>query len=78
VDKKKLRNLIVTNVTETRINEFGRFDDLKASVDQAKAKEYFEKLEQLNLSPFQINMRVHALLKKFILYKGFDIEEPKE
>ena len=78
VDEKKLRNLIAANVTEASINEFGRFDDLKASVDKAKAKEYFEKLENENIPPFKINIRVHNLLQEFILKGGFDIEDPKE
>ncbi len=78
VDEKKLRNLMAANVTETSINEFGRFDDLKASVDKAKAKEYFEKLENAKIPPFKINIRVHNLLQEFILKGGFDIEEPKE
>jgi type I restriction enzyme, R subunit len=78
VDEKKLRNLMAANVTETSINEFGRFDDLKASVDKAKAKEYFEKLENAKIPPFKINIRVHNLLQEFILKGGFDIEEPIE
>lgn len=78
VDEKKLRNLMAANVTETSINEFGRFDDLKASVDKAKAKEYFEKLENEKIPPFKINIRIHNLLQEFILKGGFDIEEPKE
>ncbi len=78
VDERKLRNLMAANVTEANINEFGRFDDLKASVDKAKAKEYFEKLENEKIPPFKINIRVHKLLQEFILNGGFDIEEPKE
>ncbi|WML43120.1 hypothetical protein [Neobacillus sp. PS3-40] len=78
VDEKKLRILLVANVTEASINEFGRFDDLKASVDKAKAKEYFEKLENAKILPFKINIRIHNLLQEFILKGGFDIEEPKE
>ncbi|MGE7638701.1 type I restriction endonuclease subunit R [Peribacillus frigoritolerans] len=78
VDEKKLRNLLAGNVTGASINEFGRFDDLKASVDKAKAKEYFEKLENVKILPFKINIRVHNLLQEFILKGGFDIEEPKE
>jgi type I restriction enzyme, R subunit len=78
VDEKKLRNLMAANVTEASINEFGRFDDLKASVDKAKAKEYFEKLENAKIPPFKINIRVHNLLQEFILKGGFDIEDPKE
>lgn len=69
---------MAANVTEASINEFGRFDELKASVDKNKAKEYFEKLEGAKIPPFKINIRVHNLLQKFILSGGFDIEEPKE
>ena len=75
VDEKKLRNLLATNVNEANINEFGRFDDLKASVDKVKAKEYFEKLENVKIPPFKINIRVHNLLQEFILKGGYDIEE---
>lgn len=78
VDEKKLRNLMAANATEASINEFGRFDDLKASVDKAKAKEFFEKLENAKIPPFKINIRVHNLLQEFILKGGFDIEEPTE
>lgn len=78
VDEKKLRNLMAANVNRASINEYGRFDDLKASVDKAKAKEYFEKLENAQIPPFKINIKVHNLLQKFILIGGSDIEEPKE
>lgn len=78
VEEKKLRNLLAANVNEANINEFGRFDDLKASVDKVKAKEYFEKLENVKIPPFKINIRVHNLLQEFILKGGFDIEELKE
>lgn len=44
LDKKKLCNLMAAHVTEVNINEFGRFDELKASVDKSMAREYFEQL----------------------------------
>lgn len=78
VDEKKLRNLLAANVNEATMNVFGRFDDLKASVDIVKAKEYFEKMEDIKMPPFKINIRVHNLLQEFVLKGGFDIEEPKE
>lgn len=77
VDEKKLRNLLAANVNEANINAFGRFDDLKTSVDKVKAKEYFEKLENIKILPFKINIRVHNLLQEFILKGGYDIEELK-
>jgi len=75
VDEMKLRNFLAANVNKANINEFGRFDDLKASVDKVKAKEYFEKLENVKIPPFKINIRVHNLLQEFILKGGYDIEE---
>ena len=78
MNEQKLRNLMAANVTEASINEFGRFDDLKASVDMATAKAYFEKLENTQLPAFKVNIKVHNLLQAFILQGGFDIEEPNE
>ncbi|MEC1718451.1 type I restriction endonuclease subunit R, EcoR124 family [Schinkia azotoformans] len=78
VDERKLRNLLTANINEANINEFGRFDDLKASVVREKAAEYFEKIEGVKIPPFKINIRVHNLLKEFVLKGGFDIEESKD
>ena len=63
------------DLTESNINEFGRFDDLKDSVDKARAKAFFEQKEGKSLSPFKVNARAAALLKRFILEGGFDIDE---
>ena len=38
LDEEKLRNMMSLNLTESTINEFGRFDELKKSVDKNKAK----------------------------------------
>ncbi len=51
------------NITEANINEFGRFDDLKTTVDKDKAKEYFERLENVKIPSFKINIKVHNLLQ---------------
>ena len=74
LDGAKLQHLMAANVTEDNINEFGRFDELKNSVDEAKAKAYFERLEQGTLPPFKVKMKTHALLKDFIIKGGIDIE----
>jgi len=78
VDEEDLRYLMNSGVKESSINEYGRFDELKASVDRKKSKEYFEKLEGEKMSPFKISMRVHKLLQEFIIKGGFDIEVPEE
>lgn len=73
LDETKLRNMMNSGVTELNINEYGRFDDLKNTVDKTKAKEYFEKLEGKAIAPFKINIKVHNLLQKFIISGGFEI-----
>lgn len=71
VDKVKLVALMNTHVTEANLNEFGRFDDLKATVDQQKAKTYFEDLESKELPLFRVNIRTANLLQDFIIKGGF-------
>jgi type I restriction enzyme R subunit len=73
LDEKKIRALMSSGVTEANINEFGRFDELKSTVDKNKAKEYFEKLEGIPIPPFKINIKVQTLLQRFIVEGGFDI-----
>jgi len=59
--------------SKPKINEYGRFDDLKDSVDKVKAKSYFEKQEGATIPQFKINIQVHNLLQKFIISGGFEI-----
>ena len=73
LDESKLRSIMNTNVTESNINSYGRFDDLKSSVDKVKAKAYFEKIEGNLIPPFKVNIRVQALLQSFITSGGFEI-----
>lgn len=67
VDKSKLIALMNTYVTSANINDFGRFDELKATVDQSKAKAYFEELEGKELPMFRVNIRTSKFLEHFIL-----------
>jgi len=73
LDEVKLRNLMISGISEYNINEYGRFDDLKNTVDKTKAMEYFEKLEGTKIPAFKINIKVHNLLQKFIINGGFEI-----
>lgn len=75
VDKVKLQNLMRDNITEHNINEYGRFDELKATVDRDKAKAYFEKIEGKSLPAFRISIKVDQLLKDFIVKDGFELME---
>ena len=73
LDQAKLRAMMSTNVTEANINEYGRFDDLKSTVDKANAKTYFENLENAPIPPFKVNIKTHNLLQDFILRGGFEV-----
>lgn len=73
LDEEKLRLLMQTIVTESTLNEYGRFDALLATVDKGKAKAYFEKLDGKPIPPPKVNPRVSKLLREFILSGGFDI-----
>lgn len=73
IDEVKLCQLMSLKVTEDNINEFGRYDDLKNTVDKIKAKEFFEKIEGKQFKLYQVNIKVNELLRKFILEGGFEI-----
>lgn len=75
LDFHKLEELMNLRVTEANINEFGRFDDLKKSVDREKAKVYFEGIDKVNIPAFRLNIKINNLLKKFVISGGFDIDE---
>ena len=73
VDETLLRKFMQLKLTEATINEFGRFDKLKATVDKATAKPFLEKFGGTAIKPFQLNMKIDQVLRKFILSGGFDI-----
>lgn len=75
LDVSKLKSLLSLKLNEQNINEYGRFDELKETIDKSKAKLYFEELEGLTIPQFRINMKVHELLQAFILSGGFAIEK---
>ncbi len=63
LDQAKLVAMMNYSVGESTLNEYGRFDDLKNSVDREKAKHYFETLENGAIPPFRIAIKIHNLLK---------------
>lgn len=66
LDKNLLTALMGDKVDEKNLNNFGRFDALKATVDKNKAKAYFEKQDGQAIPPFKLNMRIDKFLKQFI------------
>jgi len=69
-----LRDIMAQHITEDNINEFGRFDALKETVDIERAKSYFEKIAGHKLPLPKVNIRVDRLLRDFIISGGFDID----
>jgi len=73
LDKNLLTALMADNINEKNLNNFGRFDALKETVDKAKAKSYFEAQESASMSEFGANIKIDKLLKGFIIRGGFDL-----
>tara|TARA_B110000211_G_scaffold177903_1_gene201118 strand:- start:140 stop:3292 length:3153 start_codon:yes stop_codon:yes gene_type:complete len=67
VDKALLIELMSSVINEKNINQFGRFDNLKATVDIDKAKAYFESIEGSTIPPFKLRIKVDKHLQGFIL-----------
>ena len=77
LDEAMLREMMALHVTEDNINEFGRFDALKATIDKAKAKAYFETVTGKRMPLPVVNTHADKLLRDFIIKGGFDIELPQ-
>lgn len=75
VDKQKLKSLLLLKLTPANINEFGRFDALKETIDKAKARAYFERIEGVKIIPLKVNAKADELLREFILKGGFHIKQ---
>ena len=73
VNEEKLRAIMAIHATEATINEYGRFDALKASVDMKIAKQYFETVDGKALPAFKVNIKLDELLRKFIFADGFEV-----
>ena len=67
LDKNLLIVLMGDNVNEKSLNNFGRFDALKETVNMAKAKAHFEKQDGVTITVFKLNIRIDKFLKEFIL-----------
>ena len=77
LNEMMLRNMMSLHITEDNINEFGRFDALKATVDKPRARAYFEALTGKKIPIPMVNIRVDKLLRDFIIKGGYDIEMPQ-
>lgn len=63
-----LVDLLQAHVNEKNLNEYGRFDDLKSTVDQARAKNFFDTTLGAPIPPFKVHMEMDKLLRNYILH----------
>lgn len=73
LDQGLLIALMADSVNEKNINNFGRFDALKNTVNKEDAKAYFEKQDGATLPLFKLNMRIEQFLKQFIFAQADDL-----
>ena len=78
IEEGLVYQMLDSNVTKDNLNEYGRFDALKATVVKEKAVEYYTKKEGKNVPLFRVNNRVNSLLTEFLLEGGKDIPDPSE
>lgn len=75
VDEEALRKFMQLHVTQVDINAFGRFDQLKDTVDWSVAKAYLERVEGEPVPMRKVRMKIDKTLRKFIFKDGFDIDD---
>ena len=78
LDEQKLADIMSLKLNDSNLNEFGRYDELKQTVDKTKAKEYFERIEGVKLIPPKVSIKTDKLLREFILSGGMDSTEAEE
>lgn len=74
IDEDKLRTIMADHVTKENLNKYGRFEELKKTVNKKKAKAYFEAIEGHPIA--KITAKANNLLSDFILQGGFAINLP--
>ena len=70
--EEQLRDILHRKVTETTIDDFGRFEDLVKSVDLGKARRFFTRVERTELKEVDLRMHIDEYLRIFLLNEGYD------
>lgn len=70
--ERLLREMLARKVTKETIEAHGKFDELKASVDDAKATEFFITVEHDNFRESRLAMLIDAYLRYFLISGGQD------
>ncbi len=49
------------------LNEYGRFDDLRGTINSQRAKAYFDRIEGKSLPMFKVNIKAAKFLSDFLI-----------
>lgn len=75
LDKDLLKQMLSLNLTERTIDDFGRFTQLKASIDTNKAKAFYGEVLGHPVSSLKLNAINSKILTRFIINGKLKIEE---
>ena len=76
INELLLKEIMSSAVTADNLNSYNRFSKLTATIDKAKAKQFFEMTEGAKLLPFKVKPKAELFLQDFILSNGnMDIPE---
>lgn len=78
LDYEELSKLTEMGLFEANINEFGRYDHLKKSIDFEKAKNYLEEKLGEKMSGMSVRVKVDRLLRRFITSGGYELDVIEE
>lgn len=73
-DAALAEKMMQQNLTAETINEYGRFDTLRDSIDMDAAKDFFEEREHKKLEPYEVYDYSDQFLLEFILSGGKNME----
>ena len=74
VERSLLEEFTGKLINEANINDFGRLNALYASIDKKRAKSMLEQLWHTTIPQHKVNRKVRALLRRFVLEGGFDVD----
>ena len=72
-DETILRDLVMSRPSEANLNDFGRFDKLRSTLDPEIAAKYFEEKNKKKVPKPIVIRDAENLIKSFILSGGFDL-----
>lgn len=74
LSEAKLREMMKLKLSEFNINEYGRFDSLKATADKDKARIFFEQQHGESIPLPRVNILLDKLLRQFLIAGEFDLK----